>query len=64
MKRFILSCIALFFPALVLLIYDNPGGALVALILQATIIGWIPAAMWAFKTIHEEKKSSSQRKNS
>ena len=53
MKRFFMSVLAVFFPWIVLMIYDNPGGALVALILQATVIGWIPASMWAWKTMHE-----------
>ena len=46
---------AIFFPWLVLLFEDNPGGALVALIMQASIIGWIPASLWAWRTIHENQ---------
>ncbi|HAU0335045.1 TPA: hypothetical protein JBF37_01925 [Legionella pneumophila] len=38
--RIILSILAIFIPWLVLLIKDNPGGAVVALIMQATLIGW------------------------
>lgn len=56
MKRIFMSILAIFFPWVILLMYDNPGGALVALILQATVIGWIPASMWAWRTIHETKK--------
>ena len=52
-KRFFRTFMALTAPWLVLLFYDNPGGALVALVMQATIIGWIPAVFWAFKTIKE-----------
>jgi hypothetical protein len=60
MKK-IYSFLALFFPALVFLIYDNPPGALIALIMQATVVGWIPASMWAWKVIHE---SDNQKKKS
>ncbi|WP_133128580.1 hypothetical protein [Legionella nagasakiensis] len=61
MKLFMLG-LSFVFPALVLLICDNPGGALIALILQATIIGWIPATIWALRVVREEEKSSSGRK--
>ncbi|NDC41531.1 MAG: YqaE/Pmp3 family membrane protein [Chitinophagia bacterium] len=50
MKRICMSMLAIFFPWMVLLIHDNPGGAVVALILQATVIGWIPASIWAWRT--------------
>lgn len=56
----ILSC---FFPWIVLLIYDNPGGAIIALVMQATIIGWIPAAMWAFRTRAENKAAEHKKKS-
>lgn len=57
---FFLYFIALLFPWAIFLIYDNPGGAIVALILQATIIGWFPASIWAMRTIKEEKKSKGK----
>jgi len=47
-----MSILAVFFPWLVLLIYDNPGGAFVALIMQATVIGWPFATAWAWRFIH------------
>ncbi len=59
MKRFFMSVLAIFFPWVVLFIYDNPGGALVALILQATVIGWLPASMWAWKTMRETPKAKT-----
>jgi uncharacterized membrane protein YqaE (UPF0057 family) len=54
-RRFFMSFIAVFLPWVALLIYDNPGGALVALIMQATLIGWIPASIWALRTINATK---------
>lgn len=54
-KRFLLSLLAFLFPWFILLIYDNPGGAIAALVMQATIVGWIPASMWAFRVIKESK---------
>ncbi len=49
-----MSILAILLPWLVLLLFDNPGGALVALILQATIVGWPFAAIWAWRMVHPE----------
>ena len=54
--RFILSILAIFLPWVVLLIKDNPGQAIVALVLQLTLIGWIPASIMAFKAIKVNEK--------
>jgi len=51
-----MSFLALFLPWLVLLINDNPGGAFVALIMQATLIGWPFATIWAWR-VENQKKS-------
>ncbi len=56
MKRITMSILAVFFPWLVLLINDNPGGAIVALIMQATVIGWPFASVWAWRQIHPKKQ--------
>lgn len=60
MKRFSMLFLAVFFPWLALFLCDNPGGAIVALVMQATAIGWIPASCWAWRvvkrTVKEEKK--------
>ncbi len=40
MTRIFLSFLAIFLPWLALLIKDNPGGALIALIMQVTVFGW------------------------
>ncbi|WP_298624879.1 hypothetical protein [uncultured Legionella sp.] len=57
MKRIIMSILAILFPWLVLLLHDNPGGALVALVMQASVIGWPFAAVWAWRTCHQTKES-------
>jgi hypothetical protein len=54
------SLIALMFPWLVILMDDNPGGALVALIMQASIVGWPFAAVWAWRIVHPEKQNSTK----
>lgn len=61
MKRIIISFIAIAMPWLALLLYDNPGGAFVALIMQATIIGWPFATLWAWRTIHPLKKTPHKK---
>ncbi|CAM2730672.1 Uncharacterised protein [Legionella steigerwaltii] len=48
--------LALFFPWIVFLMNDNPGGAFVALALQATVIGWPFATIWALRTHYPPPK--------
>lgn len=55
--------LSMLFPWLVLLANDNPGGALVALIMQVTIIGWPFASMWAWRTANEKTKQSKKSKD-
>ncbi|QBR85432.1 hypothetical protein E3983_13345 [Legionella israelensis] len=54
--RLLKSILAIFIPWLTLLIHDNPGGAIVALIMQATIIGWPFASAWALRVEREERQ--------
>jgi len=60
-RRFLLSLLALFFPWIIMLLYDNPGGALAALVMQATIIGWLPATIWAFKVVREAREQAKKK---
>ncbi|STX44477.1 Uncharacterised protein [Legionella donaldsonii] len=53
-KRMFMTFLAVFFPWLVLFMDDNPGGGVVALIMQATIIGWFPASLWALRIVNEK----------
>lgn len=62
MKRILLTVLALFFPWIVLLIEDNPGGAIVALIMQVTIIGWPFASIWAINSITTKRPKSNEDK--
>lgn len=64
MKRLMMSFLAIFFPWVILLIDDNPGGALVAVILQASVIGWIPASIWAWKIVHQNKSKHKKHTES
>lgn len=61
MKRIIMSILAVLLPWLILLINDNPGGAIVALIMQATVIGWPFAAIWAWRTIYPVKTNHAPK---
>ncbi|MFC3908230.1 hypothetical protein ACFORL_03965 [Legionella dresdenensis] len=64
-RRLFLKFLALAFPWVVLLMYDNPGGAFVALAMQATIIGWLPAGLWALRLVKErEQKNKKTKKTS
>lgn len=60
MKKYLLKTLALFFPWIVMLILDNPGGALVTLVMQVTIIGWPFAAAWAWKTVNTELEEEAK----
>lgn len=60
-NRFFWNLLSLAFPWLVLLIHDNPGGALVALVMQASLIGWIPASAWAMRTAREAQQQQKSR---
>lgn len=55
MKQMLMSIAAIFLPWLILLLNDNPGGALVALIMQTSIVGWPFAAVWAWRIVHPIK---------
>lgn len=60
MKRLLMNLLAIFFPWVILLINDNPGGAFLCLVLQATMVGWIPASYWAWKVLHPKKPPLKQ----
>ncbi|WP_019215371.1 hypothetical protein [Legionella tunisiensis] len=53
-KRMFMTFLAVFFPWIILLMEDNPGGSVVALLMQATVIGWIPASLWALRIVNEQ----------
>ncbi|ASQ47284.1 hypothetical protein [Legionella clemsonensis] len=59
-SRLFWTFLAIFFPWVILLLDDNPGGAIVALVMQATIIGWIPASFWAIRVIQENAEASKE----
>lgn len=58
MKRILLSIVAILLPWVVLLTHDNPSGAFIALIMQATIVGWPFASVWAWRIVHPVKAPS------
>lgn len=43
-----------------MIIEDNPSAALITLALQASIVGWIPASIWAWQ---EAKKGGKWKKS-
>ena len=57
LKRTLMSGLAIFFPWVIMLIDDNPGGFLIAIVLQATVVGWIPASIWAWRIVHGNEKN-------
>ena len=54
--------LVIFCPAIILFTRDNPFGGIFALVLQSTVIGWIPASIWAWKIIQKEKEEEQQNK--
>lgn len=47
--------IALLFPCLTFFMLGRPLAGAAALILQCTVIGWAPAALWALYTVNQHK---------
>lgn len=60
--RMFMSLIAILFPWLILLLEDNPGGAVVALIMQASVFGWPFASVWALRTLRDSRKARKAEK--
>lgn len=48
--------IGILLPWLLFLIMGKLGAAFLALALQATIIGWIPASIWVLNTLKNEQQ--------
>nr|WP_314835127.1 YqaE/Pmp3 family membrane protein [uncultured Flavobacterium sp.] len=44
--------LAFFLPWLSLILQGKIGSGIICLILQITIIGWIPACIWAFTSLN------------
>jgi len=55
-----MTLIAIFFPSISFLIRGKIFTALICLILQITLIGWIPAAIWAVVSV---QNSRADRRN-
>jgi uncharacterized membrane protein YqaE (UPF0057 family) len=47
--------IAILLPPLAILLCGKPFQAILALILQVTILGWIPAAVWAILVVNSHQ---------
>lgn len=62
MKRTLLSIIALFFPWIAFLILGKPVPALMALALQLTFVGWLPATIWAWRDIRRTESLKPEPK--
>lgn len=60
MLLLIQSFIALLLPWMTFLFTDRPGAALIALALQVTLIGWIPASIWAMKTVLADRREARE----
>lgn len=45
--------LAIFLPFLLFFTIDRPGAGIVCLLLQLTILGWLPAALWAVYSLSQ-----------
>ncbi|MBN7137506.1 hypothetical protein A7A76_22645 [Lysobacter enzymogenes] len=54
--------IAIFLPFLVFFTIGRPLAGIVCLILQITLIGWLPAAIWAVYALSQYKTDEKIRK--
>lgn len=53
--------LAIFLPFAVFFTIGRPIAGIICLILQFTLIGWIPAAMWAVYTLSQYKTDEKIR---
>lgn len=58
-SRIFKALVAIFFPWLILLLEDKPGDAVIALIMQASILGWPFAAAWALRVQRGVRKAKA-----
>lgn len=62
MKRLFLSILAVILPWIIFLINDDPVDAVLALLLQVSLIGWIPSIIWALKTVKKITAAKPHKK--
>jgi uncharacterized membrane protein YqaE (UPF0057 family) len=58
----IMTLIAIFFPCISFLLRGKILTALLCLILQITLIGWIPAAIWALVSLQNSRADKRNNK--
>ena len=59
-KKFLNFIYVCGFPWIVILLNDNPIGAILALIMQVSLIGWIPAVVWARRVLKEGEEKEEK----
>ncbi|UUF16990.1 YqaE/Pmp3 family membrane protein [Flavobacterium panici] len=57
-----MTLIAIFFPSLSFLLRGKIFTAIICLILQITLIGWIPAAIWAVISLQNSRADKRNEK--
>ncbi|WP_343591088.1 YqaE/Pmp3 family membrane protein [Flavobacterium sp.] len=57
-----MTLIAIFFPCISFLIRGKIFTALICLILQITLIGWLPAAIWAVISLQNSRADKRNAK--
>lgn len=58
-KRLFIAFLAIAAPWIIMLMNDDPVAAVGALILQATLVGWPFATIWAWRTQYPGKKKNN-----
>lgn len=59
----LLVFLAIFFPFAALFIKDKPGAGLMALALQASILGWPIAIIWALVVVFKKPEKEEGNEN-
>lgn len=57
-----LYLVALIFPGLAMILAGKPGQGLFCILLQLTLIGWLPATIWALMTVSDSKADRRAKK--
>ena len=53
--------LAIFLPFILFFTIDRPITGIICLLLQLTIIGWLPAALWAVYTLNQYETDKKLR---
>lgn len=61
MNKWANKFLAITFPWMVFFLHDRPLEGVFALLMQGSVIGWLPAVYWAWSFLHPNKKDEAKQ---